>query len=324
MADHDGGYKLLFSHARMIADLIRGFVDEDWVADLDFSSLEKVGGSFTTKSLRKRENDSIWRLRRGQDEWVYVYILLEFQSTVDPYMGVRIMTYVGLLYEDLLRFKLIKPGEKLPPVLPIVFYNGIPEWRAAQDVASLIEEMPATFERHRPRLEYILLDAQRMADGKLQLQNVVAAVIRLEQSRAPQEVGRVVEALLDWLQGPEEADLKRAFASWLERVLLPARMPGVKVPKLSDLQEVKSMLAENALTWTEAWKQEGYREGRQEGRHETLQQFQEILVLQLEKRFGPLSEGARARLEAIDSVETLGELISRGATALSLDELGLA
>lgn len=195
----------------------------------------------------------------------------------------------------------------------------MPGWRAAQDVAALIEEMPGAFDRHRPRLEYILLDAQRMADGKLQLQNVAAAMIRLEKSREPQEVGRVVETLLYWLQGPEDAELKRSFASWLGQVLLPARMPGVEVPELSDLQEVRSMLAENAFTWTEAWKQEGH----EEGRRETLRQFQEILGRQLEKRFGPLSEGARSRLEAIDSVQTLGELISRGATARSLDELGL-
>jgi hypothetical protein len=315
MADHDSGYKLLFSHARMIADLIRGFVDEDWVADLDFSTLEKVGGSFTTQGLRHRENDSIWRLRRGKNEWVYVYVLLEFQSTVDPYMGVRIMTYVCLLYEDLIRHKLIRPGDKLPPVLPIVFYNGMSEWRAARNVAALIEEMPAAFERHRPRLEYLLLDAQRMAEGTLPLRNVASAVIRLEQSRALEDVKRVVEALLDWLQGPEEAELKRAFTSWLQKVLLPARLPGVEVPEVSDLQEVKSMLAENALNWTEGWKQEG--------RQETLRQFQEILVRQLEKRFGLLSEGARSRLEAIDSVEALGEQIARGATARSLDELGL-
>lgn len=29
MADHDKGYKLLFSHAAMVADLLRGFVKED-------------------------------------------------------------------------------------------------------------------------------------------------------------------------------------------------------------------------------------------------------------------------------------------------------
>jgi hypothetical protein len=32
-----------------------------------------------------------------------VYLLLEFQSTVDPFMAVRIMVYLGLLYQDLIK-----------------------------------------------------------------------------------------------------------------------------------------------------------------------------------------------------------------------------
>ncbi|NJD07329.1 MAG: transposase, partial [Methylococcaceae bacterium] len=35
---HDHSYKLLFSHPQMVADLIRGFVREDWVRHLDFNS----------------------------------------------------------------------------------------------------------------------------------------------------------------------------------------------------------------------------------------------------------------------------------------------
>ncbi|MCK7580636.1 MAG: hypothetical protein MZV65_36695 [Chromatiales bacterium] len=31
--DHDTGYKLLFPHPDMVADLLRGFVREDWVTD---------------------------------------------------------------------------------------------------------------------------------------------------------------------------------------------------------------------------------------------------------------------------------------------------
>jgi hypothetical protein len=31
MPDHDHSYKNLFSHAPMVADLLRGFVREDWV-----------------------------------------------------------------------------------------------------------------------------------------------------------------------------------------------------------------------------------------------------------------------------------------------------
>ncbi|MFM8330126.1 MAG: Rpn family recombination-promoting nuclease/putative transposase [Candidatus Methylumidiphilus sp.] len=52
--DHDPAYKLLFSHAEMVADLLRGFVHEDWVAELDFSTLEKCHGHYVSDRLRKR------------------------------------------------------------------------------------------------------------------------------------------------------------------------------------------------------------------------------------------------------------------------------
>ncbi|MEX1058175.1 MAG: Rpn family recombination-promoting nuclease/putative transposase [Natronospirillum sp.] len=65
------------------------------------------------------------RVRWG-DQWLYVYLLLEFQSTVDPYMAVRIMTYLGLLYQYLVRQGELTPAGKLPPVLPVVLYNGQP------------------------------------------------------------------------------------------------------------------------------------------------------------------------------------------------------
>ncbi len=43
--DHDTGYKLLFSHPDRVADLLRGFVRDDWVTDLSFSTLERVTAS---------------------------------------------------------------------------------------------------------------------------------------------------------------------------------------------------------------------------------------------------------------------------------------
>jgi len=42
MAEHDSSYKLLFSHSQMVADLIRGFLHEAWVAELDFATQERV------------------------------------------------------------------------------------------------------------------------------------------------------------------------------------------------------------------------------------------------------------------------------------------
>jgi hypothetical protein len=59
MAEHDQSYKLLFSHREMVADLVRGFVREDWVSRLDFDTLERVREIGVSHDLRKREDDII-------------------------------------------------------------------------------------------------------------------------------------------------------------------------------------------------------------------------------------------------------------------------
>ena len=65
MHDHDHSYKRLFSHPRMVEDLLRGFVKEDWVRQLDFSTLEKANASFVSADHRDREDDVIWKVRWG-------------------------------------------------------------------------------------------------------------------------------------------------------------------------------------------------------------------------------------------------------------------
>ena len=64
----------------------------------------------------------VWRVRWERDRWLYVYLLIEFQSTVDPYMALRVMVYVGLLYQDLVYNRQLTDADKLPPVLPLVLY----------------------------------------------------------------------------------------------------------------------------------------------------------------------------------------------------------
>ncbi|HIK73607.1 MAG TPA: transposase, partial [Alcanivorax sp.] len=51
MDDHDTSYRLLFSHAEMVRDLLTGFVPESWIAELDLNSLEKMNGSYVSDDL---------------------------------------------------------------------------------------------------------------------------------------------------------------------------------------------------------------------------------------------------------------------------------
>jgi len=317
VAEHDNGYKRLFSHPEMVADLLRGFVREEWVHDLDFSTLERVSGSYVTPELYGRESDVVWRVRWGRDRWLYVYLLIEFQSTVDPFMALRVMVYVGLLYQDLVKHRRLTAAGKLPPILPLVLYNGHRPWDAARNLVELIEEVPGGLERYRPQLRYCLLDEERIADSELEsLRNLAAALFRLEKSEGPEDIQRVLVALIEWLREPGLAELRRSFTSWLVAVLLPGRVPGITIPQVADLQEVKSMLAERVMEWTEKWKQEGQQEG--------LESFREVLLRGLERRFGPLSEEVRQRVEAISSNKELAELSLRVGSASSIADLGLS
>jgi hypothetical protein len=189
----------------MVADLLRGFVTTDWVRAVDLTTLERVHSSHISTDLREREDDILWRVR-GQHSWLYIYLLLEFQSTVDTYMAVRIQTYVGLLYEGLIRSRQFTPAGKLPPVVPIVLYNGRGRWTAAMNVEDLIEAMPGGLTAYRPRQPYVLIDETRYSESELASgRNLAAALFRLEQSRTPADVQRVLAALIAWLQAGHEA-----------------------------------------------------------------------------------------------------------------------
>jgi hypothetical protein len=77
------------------------------------------------------------------------------------------------------------------------------------------------------------------------------------------------------------------------------------------------------MTWSERMKEEGKREGLKLGEQKGLQTLQQILLLQLEQRFGPLSERVRSQVEAIDSLRRLTRLAERVLTVNSLRELRL-
>ncbi len=231
----------------------------------------------------------------------------------------EMMVYLGLLYQDLLQRRELTGSGKLPPVLPLVLYNGHTPWGAAQEVSELIEEVPGGLERYRPQLRYCLVDEVRIADSELEsLRNLVAALFRLEKSRGPEDIQRILTALLEWLREPDLAALRRSFSAWLSGVLLPSRVPGIAITQVADLQEVKSMLAESVMEWTDQWKQEG----RQEGQEDALEKARGVLVRDLERRFGLLPDKVRRRVDAIASIEDLTEFVLQAGAATSLDTLG--
>lgn len=312
----DAGYKLLFSHPRTVADLLRGFVREEWVEALDLTTLERVNASFVSDDLRARHDDVIWRVRL-RERWLYLYLLIEFQSSPDPWMALRLLVYIGLLYQDLIKGGEVKAGERLPPVFPVVLYNGRAPWRAALELAELIEPVPPPLSGYQPKQCYWLLEERAVDIQDLGDDNAMAHILRLEQSRYPAELRQAVARLNKTLQQPAYTSLRRAFTVWINRVVLRRLLPGQEIPEIQDLVEVETMLAEQVEEWTEQWKQQGLQEGLEQGR---LAGARDSLKKFLEVRFGPLPPWARETLESLaTSEEALDVLIRSAAAAPSLE-----
>ena len=68
--------------------------------------------------------------------------MLEFQSTTDTAVALRVMEYTALSYSELVRNGRATPGA-LPLVLPVVLYNGDSPWTPAKEVRQLIARPPA-------------------------------------------------------------------------------------------------------------------------------------------------------------------------------------
>ena len=324
MAEHDSGYKLLFSHPRTVEELLRGFLHEEWVSGLDFATLERVGGSFVSDDLRERHSDAIWRLRwEGAGEgWFYVYLLLEFQSTPSPFMAVRLLGYAALLLAEIVRKERLGAGDRLPIVLPLVLYNGKRPWTAPLDLASLFAEAPESLRRRLPQLSYLLVDESRLRPEELALpESLVATLFQLETC-GPQDLPRLTSQLATLLAEGAEPELRRAFTAWVLR-LLRRSLPGVTIPEVVELEEMP-MLEETLKEWwgsgfaeaRENGRTEGLREGRMEG-------MRQLLCKLLEQRFGPLPRKARQQVSAIDSMAELERLARRVLQAESLSAMGV-
>ena len=299
----------------MVSSLLRDFVDEDFIADLDLSTLERCSGDYVTDDLRERHDDVIWRVR-WKDSWAYLFVLIEAQSQPDPWMPVRILAYTALLWQDLIRTGAVTRESGLPPIFPIVIYNGTSAWNVPQDITALLAAEAGRLLAYQPRQHYFLLDESRVPAADIaERPGVVAQLLRLERAGGPDEVRQVVSELIEQLRAPEYQQLRRAFAVWLGRVVLRRKsIAGTQaMPEIEDLQEVDAMLEENAARWETQYKNQciaiGRAEGMAEGRIEGMAEGRAAVALSMLEGGMPMEQIVRftglstAEIQALRKVQ---------------------
>jgi len=221
-------------------------------------------------------------------------------------MPIRLMHYVACFYSELLKQKVITPSHGLPPVFPVVLYNGSKPWTAPLDIYDMVQPEPPSFlQVYQPHLRYYLIDEGRYTNEELGLrQTPLSGVFGVENAGESWEtLQNAVDRVVAIIQAdPNKVRTDRIITRWLKRHLYRLGAE-VNLDKLDSLMEDKDMLAENLENLVKKERLEGEQFGIQKGR---LAEARETLRTLLTLKFGEVPARVDEQLVQADHDQLKG------------------
>ena len=302
---HDKLIKFTFSNLDRARSLLTYELPPPLVHQIDWTTLILERSSFIDEALSELHTDLLFSAQMIDGRRLFLYILVEHQSTVDPLMAFRIYRYVGRVWARFLRNE---PGAAvLPAVYPIVLYHGAAPWSATREVRNLVDAPAGIFEPQIPKLSFVLDDLSQLPDEAIQNRplEVFVKVALLALARLRQSPDAIAD-LERWMPFLRSLGLPPLVALFEYLNSVAEYEPGELQPLVRQLGEPA---ATAIMTAAERLKAEGRREG------ETG-----LLLRQFRLRFGELSPETERRVREAGP-EELVRWSERLLTAVNLKDI---
>ena len=224
----------------------------------------------------------VWRApfrERDEDDpgaWLYLVVMLEFQSEVDFLMPLRIRHYVDSLHVEQWRGRRFRSTDRLAPVLPIVLYTGRSPWSAAPRVIDLVTpgatgawgEDGDLASRANPLFtgeRYLVVDTLRVGADDLRHDNAAALLAGLENP-SPERIAGQLAALHRRLGARELAPLRDVMLRWARwvarrRLELDLEIDDMQTERLDEPDDLEAYYAARLRAWQDEYRAEGRAEG---------------------------------------------------------------
>jgi predicted transposase/invertase (TIGR01784 family) len=310
IANHDSWYKTLFSDPHVVADLLTSFVKEEFVSDLDFSSLKKLNSSFISPEFKNREADIIYEVKsRGQS--TYIYLLIEFQSTVDRFMALRMGSYVFQFHQEVQK---VSKSKYLQPIFPILIYNGDDPWTAPESFRSLLVKSTIP-KKYLPEFRYYKIAINEIPKRDLvRIRSAIAAVFYIENCSI-EELAKNRKELVEILKAVfarEGAIIVNSIVQWMQ--ILQKMPKNTKIIKtIQDITEVATMFETRTKKYEEKLLQLGIEQG-------ILADKQHVLIDLLSIKFGNSAKNEKI-IKSVKNVDRLESALRKILTAQSSTEV---
>ena len=315
---HDKSYKDLFSNKEVFINMIEGFVKKIWGKHINKDNLVLVNKTYILSDYEELESDIVYKAKINDSEIIF-YILLEFQSSVDYSMPIRLFLYMAEIYREILKNTekndVKKKNFRLPAIVPIVLYNGEYRWSAEKNFKDIIESKEL-FGNNIIDFEYILLDINRYEKNELvNLGDITAAIFLLDQKVEVEEfvhraitIGRQFNKLKEedkmllkhWIRNSVSDELKNIIGENLENIF---DMSEKEVEKMT--ANISKTIKETLENTKLEGKIEGIREGKIEGIREGKREGKEEMVKKMLIRGDSIQDIAEITEFTVDEIEEI-------------------
>ena len=227
-AKYDETYKRLFTNVELLEEIIRYFIDEDLADALDFSKVEGLETTTFSQDLEKRESDRIIKIKLEDGEDIYLLLMLEFQSSNDFSMPVRILNYVARLYDEITKIQGEVQSLTLPAVFPVVLYNGKFNWTAKTSLDDLRDgDDDWRQASSMVQARYHLVDCARARPIK---DSFLSVLFQLEHANDAQELKDALVEFAKLVREVVSDALIEDFQVWL-RFVIERKYKGARLTK---------------------------------------------------------------------------------------------
>jgi predicted transposase/invertase (TIGR01784 family) len=163
---HDSMVRAVLGDLVEAARFLQQHLSPDVSQALNWSTLKLIEGSFVDEDLRDSEADLLYEVEQGSGEGsLWLYILLEHQSTPDCWMRFRLLKYCCRIWDMNLAER--PTPRELRPIVPLVFYQGERSWSYSTEFADLFADSVRGWPEI-PRFSHGLIDQSDLEPEEVQ------------------------------------------------------------------------------------------------------------------------------------------------------------
>ncbi len=300
-APHEGLFHKVFRSPDNTKYFLRQHLSPEIQRSIDLDSLRLENVSYVDDNLRKHFSDLAFSFMLKGEELpsARVYLLFEHKSVSEPLVGMQILRYMALQWKDLYDQQLIVG--KLPPILPIVIYQGQDNWKPRISFHDLVEMPSDSFKAYIPDFAFVFfsvrgLDAQKVQENVV-LRFYMEMIKSLDSPQLKEMLPRLVQGFVQAFGSHTATEYVEIFFKYLTKA------SGVLGQE--DFQKALLYLPEGGervmYTLADQWIEQGKDEGRTEGITLGEQRAtREMLLEAISEKFGTISSNLVRRIDSIE------------------------